>query len=40
MIGMCEVECRADDDDGICNVNGWISWYPFITMMLVNVTEF
>ena len=40
MMRMYEVECRENDDYGICNANGWSSWYPFISVMLVNVTKF
>lgn len=40
MMGMCEVECKENDDNGMCNVNGWVSWNSFITMMHVKVTKF
>ena len=40
MMGMCKVEYKVNDDDGMCNVNGWSSQNPFITMMLVKVVEF
>ena len=39
-MGKYEVECKVNDDDGMCNVNGWSSWYPFITVKLVEVTDF
>ena len=39
MTEMCEVECKENDDDEMCNVKGWSSWNPFITMMLMKVSE-
>ena len=31
---------KCNDDDEMCNVNGWSSQNPFITMMLVKVACF
>ena len=31
---------KWNDDDGMCNVNGWSSQNPFITVMLVKVAWF
>ena len=36
---MCEVECKANDDDGMCNVNGWSSCNPFITVKVTCFQE-
>ena len=39
-MGMYEVECEANNDDGMCNVDGSSSQNPFIIVMLVKVACF